>query len=523
MNVPPQTPPAAGLVLGRYALHAELASGGMATVHIGRLMGPVGFARTVAIKRLHAHFAKDPEFVSMFLDEARLAGRIRHPNVVPVLDVVAEQGELFLVMDYIHGDSLSKLLRQVREQGERMPLGVAVSILAGALQGLHAAHETTNDQGEPLEIVHRDISPQNIMVGADGITRVADFGIAKAAGRAQSTQDGQLKGKLCYMAPEQLAQRPVDRRTDVYSASVVLWEALTGQRLFQADEPAALVMRILQGNRTKPSKINPDVPPALDAIVMKGLTPNPNLRFQTAREMAFALEDACPPTTPARVGAWVEQVVAESLKARNVKVAEIESLSSTSLPPGTLADVAYRLSAAAREEPMRSEPPRTSPAMASPVSPDVPAALASPPGVAPQDVTTTSEPGVRRKSSAAWIGIAVAAAVLLGTGAAAMVVWKGSPSDAEGAPTQGASSQPSASAGPSAADPALASSAAPAASSAALSDVPILPGSAEPAPSASASKTGKGAKKPPAGYAGPAATGKGPSTSEPGFDDLTRR
>ena len=235
MNVPPQTPPAAGLVLGRYALHAELASGGMATVHIGRLMGPVGFARTVAIKRLHAHFAKDPEFVSMFLDEARLAGRIRHPNVVPVLDVVAEQGELFLVMEYIHGDSLSKLLRQVREQGEKMPLGVTVSILAGALQGLHAAHETTNDQGEPLEIVHRDISPQNIMVGADGITRVADFGIAKAAGRAQSTQDGQLKGKLCYMAPEQLAQRPVDRRTDVYSASVVLWEALTGQRLFQAD------------------------------------------------------------------------------------------------------------------------------------------------------------------------------------------------------------------------------------------------------------------------------------------------
>lgn len=518
MNTPPQSSPSAGLVLGRYALHAELASGGMATVHLGRLMGPVGFARTVAIKRLHAMFAKDPEFVSMFLDEARLAGRIRHPNVVPVLDVVAEQNELFLVMEYIHGDSLSKLLRQMRERGETMPLGVAVSIMAGALQGLHAAHETTNDHGEPLEIVHRDISPQNIMVGADGVARVADFGIAKAAGRAQSTQDGQLKGKLCYMAPEQLAQRPVDRRTDVYSASVVLWEVLTGRRLFQSDEPAAVVMQILQGNRIKPSKLNPQVPAALDAVVMKGLTPNPNLRYQTARDMAFALEDAFTPTTPARVGAWVEQAVADSLQARNVQVAEVESLSSVNLPPSTLADVAYRLSAAARDEPMRSEPPRTSPVFAieapAPVAGPIPSTSA--PVAAAREMPTAPERvAAPRKLNGVVVASVAAAVAVTGTMIIAAVLWAGGSKDtsAQGLPGQ-------ASVAASAPSPEISASSA---SSAAQPEVPLLPGATEPAPSASASKTGKATKKPPAGYAGPAATGKGPSTSEPGFDDLTRR
>src|SRR5262245_51026591 len=170
-------------VIGRYALHGELASGGMATVHLGRLLGPVGFSRTVAIKRLHAQYAQDPEFVSMFLDEARLAARIRHPNVVPTLDVVATSGELFLVMEYVPGESLSRLARAARDRMERMPPRIVSAIMSGVLHGLHAAHEAKSERGEPLGIVHRDVSPQNVLVGTDGVARVLDFGVAKAAGR----------------------------------------------------------------------------------------------------------------------------------------------------------------------------------------------------------------------------------------------------------------------------------------------------------------------------------------------------
>jgi serine/threonine-protein kinase len=228
--------PNAPIVIGRYALYDEIASGGMATVHIGRLLGPVGFSRTVAIKRMHANLAKDPEFVSMFLDEARLAARIRHPNVIGTLDVVALAGELFLVMEYVHGESLFRLMKAARDAGSPIPLPIVSAIMVGVLDGLHAAHEATNEREEPLGIVHRDVSPHNVIVGAsDGLARVLDFGIAKAADRTHSTQDGQIKGKLSYMAPEQLASEAVDRRSDIYAASVVLWEAIAGRRMLSGE------------------------------------------------------------------------------------------------------------------------------------------------------------------------------------------------------------------------------------------------------------------------------------------------
>jgi serine/threonine protein kinase len=191
-------------VVGRYAVYGKLASGGMATVHLGRLMGPAGFSRTVAIKRLHPQFAKDPDFVAMFLDEARLAARIQHQNVVATVDVVARDDELFLVMDYVRGESFSRLLRASRKQGIDIPPRVIASVMVGMLHGLHAAHEAKDERGQPLSMVHRDVSPQNVIVGVDGVPRVLDFGVAKAAARVQVTRDGQMKGKLSYMAPEQL-------------------------------------------------------------------------------------------------------------------------------------------------------------------------------------------------------------------------------------------------------------------------------------------------------------------------------
>jgi eukaryotic-like serine/threonine-protein kinase len=315
-------------IIGRYALYGEIAAGGMATVHFGRLLGPVGFSRTVAIKRLHPQYAKDPEFVSMFLDEARVAARIQHPNVVSTLDVVALEGELFLVMEYVQGESLAKLSRIMRQSERRIPLTYATAISIGVLHGLHAAHEAKSERDEPLGIVHRDVSPQNVLVGVDGVARVLDFGVAKAAGRIQTTREGQVKGKLAYMPPEQLGGAPMDRRTDIYAASVVLWETLAGRRLFDGESEAVVFAKVLHGEVEPPSKYASDCPPALDEVVLRGLSRDPEQRFATAREMAVAIEDCVHHASPRRVGEWVEQCAGEALRKRAEKVKEIESVTS---------------------------------------------------------------------------------------------------------------------------------------------------------------------------------------------------
>jgi eukaryotic-like serine/threonine-protein kinase len=310
--------------VGRYIVYGEIASGGMATVHFGRLTGLAGFARSVAIKRLHAHFARDPEFVNMFLDEARLAARITHPNVVATLDVVQAGDDLFLVMDYVRGAALSQLLRAAKRASERMPPLIATGIVAGALHGLHAAHEAKNEAGERLDIVHRDVSPQNVLVGTDGVARVLDFGVAKAAGRMQETRDGQLKGKLSYMAPEQIQGAAVTRRTDVYAASVVLWEALTGERLFKGDNEANVMARVLAGDVPPPSSIATALPSSLDGIVMRGLEREPGNRYATAREMAQELDATFGVASAAEIGDWVERVAAQELEERAKRIADIE-------------------------------------------------------------------------------------------------------------------------------------------------------------------------------------------------------
>ena len=302
-------------VVGRYRVHSELASGGMATVHLGCLLGPAGFSKLVAIKCLHQQFALEPEFVSMFLDEARLASSIHHPNVVASLDVVAEQGELLVVMEYVHGESLAGLLRLSRQKSDKPPAPVVVRVLCDALEGLHAAH-TASLAGKRLNIVHRDVSPQNIMVGADGNTRVLDFGIAQAALRSHVTSAGTIKGKIAYMSPEQVQSRPVDARTDVFAAGVVLWEALTGRRLFFATDSRDAVELLLTLPIPAPSSIAPHVSSELDAVVLKALARDVDERFASAHDFAEALRSVAGEGSRREVAEWVGRVAREALEHR---------------------------------------------------------------------------------------------------------------------------------------------------------------------------------------------------------------
>jgi serine/threonine protein kinase len=312
--------------VGRYRLYGAIAAGGMATVHYGRMQAPLGFARTVAIKRLHREYARDPEFVAMFMDEARLAARVHHPNVVQTLDVVASEGELFLVMEYVPAVSLSQLLHVAQTNRQRVPASVAAAIVAHVLQGLHAAHEATDEAGNPLDIVHRDVSPQNILVGADGAARVLDFGIAKASGRAaHATREGQVKGKFAYMAPEQITNVRVTRQSDIFAASIVLWEALTGTRLFQAESEPALLARVLSAPIPPPSAVAPELGCELDQVVLRGLARDLSIRYATAREMVRDLEAHAALANASQVGEWVERLSGEELAQRAARVAEIEN------------------------------------------------------------------------------------------------------------------------------------------------------------------------------------------------------
>jgi serine/threonine-protein kinase len=304
----------------------------MATVHFGRLTGARGFQRMVAIKRLHPTYARDDEFAAQFLDEANLAARIQHTNVVQVLDVVSDANELLLVMEYVDGETLFELERAVIRAGQRIDLGVASAIAIGALQGLHAAHEACDDSGEPLGIVHRDVSPQNIMIDRDGIPRVLDFGVAKAFRRLQVTDGLQIKGKPRYMAPEQARGEDVDRRADLFAMGALLWELIVGKQLFGAEGDAITILtRVLTMKIPAPSSLRSGVPKAVDQLVLLALERDPDKRFQTAREFAVALSEVLPPVAPPAVGEWVGSLAGAVLDARAQTVAEIARHSTRTL------------------------------------------------------------------------------------------------------------------------------------------------------------------------------------------------
>jgi serine/threonine-protein kinase len=314
--------------IGRYAMYGEIACGGMATVHFGRVAGAEGFSRPVAIKCLHPQFAKNAEFRAMFVDEARMVSRIRHQNVVPTLDIVASEDELFMVMEYVQGESLWRLMKAAHDRRVWVPPAIAITIISHVLHGLHAAHEACSETGRPLEIVHRDVSPQNVLVGTDGAARVLDFGVAHAALHTETTTGEKVKGKVSYMAPEQLAGAHATRKADVYAASVILWEMLAGRRLFYRSNPHALLVdKLFRTNVPAPSKINEHVPQAVDRIVVRGLARDPAERYATAREMAIALEGCGKLATLSEVGEWVERMAHDALEKRARTVADCESLS----------------------------------------------------------------------------------------------------------------------------------------------------------------------------------------------------
>ena len=328
-----------GKKLGRYEMLAQLAAGGMATVYVARAQGVAGFERLVAIKVLHPHLAHDDEFISMFLDEARLAARIRHPNVVPTLDISDSQGDgYFLVMEYIEGDHLGALLREAARGSTRLPTSVTLRIVVDALEGLSAAHGLKDGDGKPLAIVHRDISPHNILLGTDGVARITDFGVAKAEVRLSSTRDGQFKGKLAYMAPEQASNGTADQRSDLFSMGIVLWESLTGRRLFRADNNGELLNRLLNAPIPAPSEYVADLAP-LDAVLMKALARDPAERYQTAAELVEALEAAAAGigglATPRQVGKSVREWLGTKIDTEATRIrTAIDSLGRSEDGPG---------------------------------------------------------------------------------------------------------------------------------------------------------------------------------------------
>jgi len=330
--------------IGRYTLHQEFASGGMGTVHFGLVHAQGGFCRVVAIKALRANEEEEASRKIMMLDEARLAGRIRHPNVVPVLDVVAEKDRLYLVMEYVHGEPLSRLQSRAWSRDQAVPQDILVAVLVDALRGLHAAHEAVDRDGAPLGLVHRDVSPQNVLVGKDGFGRVVDFGVAKAKGRLQATTRGDVKGKIAYMAPEQIRGVEVDRRADVFAAGIILWEGITGRRMHDGLDEPALLGRVLLGRPDPPSTVTGKDEP-LEAVVMNALAVPVEERFATALEMAEAISSVVAPASATRVSAWVEELFREELAQREAILRDLEAqaervslLPAPSLATGALAE-----------------------------------------------------------------------------------------------------------------------------------------------------------------------------------------
>jgi serine/threonine-protein kinase len=310
----------------------------MANLYLGKFAGPDGFEKLVAIKIIHDHLTSNPDFVKMFVDEARLVSRISHPNVAQIIELGRIGRTYFIAMEYVEGESVGAILRR-----DRPPVEVACRIVADAAAGLHAAHELRSAEGELFNVVHRDVSPQNILVAYGGATKVVDFGVAQARGMLHTTKDGALRGKFGYMAPEQAQSRPVDRRADIYVLGIVLYELTTRRKLFKAESDSESLRKVLENEVTPPSQVVKDYPPALEQIVLRALQPSPDHRFQTGQEMQEAIEKFIvaygDPVLPAHVGELMARIFKDRIEKKRRILRSVNDNSTQALPIISFEDV----------------------------------------------------------------------------------------------------------------------------------------------------------------------------------------
>ncbi|MEN9797077.1 MAG: hypothetical protein RL653_773 [Pseudomonadota bacterium] len=285
MNAQPQ-------LIGKYQLLKKIATGGMAEVWYARQSGIAGFRKEVVLKRILPHLADDPDFVRMFLNEARMVARFTHPNIAQIFEFGRDDhsGAYFIAMEYVRGEDLGRVLRQAWDREQWLSQALAIRVIAACCDGLHYAHSQSDEQGRPLRVVHRDISPQNILLSFDGGVKLVDFGIAKAADQGNHTQSGAIKGKFAYMSPEQASGKPLDNRSDIFALGLVLYELLTNERPFKRDSEIATLSAALECKIDPPSHVA-EIPSELDDVVMRALARNPEDRYPDARAFQMALEE----------------------------------------------------------------------------------------------------------------------------------------------------------------------------------------------------------------------------------------
>jgi serine/threonine-protein kinase len=478
--------------VGRYDILLPIASGGMATVYLARAEGEAGFEREVALKIAHPHLSEDPDFAMHLLEEAKLAVRIRHANVVPVLDAGLDSVGVYLVMEYIEGETMAWLQREARVRGG-LDARFGLRILIDGLSGLHAAHELRGDDGTLDGVVHRDFSPQNVIVGLDGVARLTDFGIAKAITSTKQTATGVLKGKIQYMAPEQVKSEPLDRRCDIWAAGVVAWELLAQRRLFTGQNDAATLFQIVSDAPPLLRAVNPSVPPDLEAVVAAALRLKLDERTPTAHKLARELAAVAAShdmlATSEEVSHYVKTVADAKLRDRRLRAQEARSIRAPVAAPSP--------------RKVRSAPPEAPP----PIGPDVTATTTvadAPAGLPPvAELASASAAGSssrarRLRPSLKTATLIAATAGALGGGILLLFVRSGG--DATASPTPSAPSISAVTeAPPTASPPAQAASSAPEPAASTPTQVieriedPAAPRSGKPrahvAPKASAAST----------------------------------
>jgi serine/threonine-protein kinase len=397
---------------GQYVLVRKLAEGGMAEIFLAKLLGADGFERNVVIKRMLSNLSSIPDFVEMFRDEARLAARLSHPNIIQIHELGFIEGCYYICMEYLAGEDFSSTLRQAGKKRQYTPIPITLRVLVDAARGLHYAHDFTNEEGQPLHIVHRDISPSNLYVTYQGQVKVLDFGIAKAASRVVQTRTGVVKGKYIYMAPEQAQGKEVDRRADVFSLGVSLYESLTNVRPFARENDLAVLNALLQSDFQPPALLRRDIPPELNAVVLKALALFPQDRYATAADFADAIEQSVkgkiPVATHKEVAEYLRMQFGEERFAAKTRVPSLATLTSQSAQTG-------------------SQPPQQVVFASSGTYPTVPPPIppAAPPQ-AQQRISSTSvigppagvraEPASPKRSSKLILGVVAGAVLLLGGG-----------------------------------------------------------------------------------------------------------